>query len=67
MTRLYKVLNGIECCKTENCKECPYRKYSFNSVEIFACRKRLYDETAELLKYIQKTDFDFNIYLNKEV
>lgn len=79
MTRFYKILTGLECCKNENCKECRYRSYRLSNnsntnlyyasleEEKYDCRRILLDDTVELLKYIQNADFDFNVYMNKEV
>jgi hypothetical protein len=50
-----KVIKGLECCKTENCSECPYEDTSapvgkFGTDELVACQPVLYADAISLLE-----------------
>ena len=55
MAELEKVIKGLECCKTQNCAECPYEDTSapvgkFGADELVACQPVLYADAIDLLK-----------------
>lgn len=59
MTDWEKVIRGLECCKAENCSECPYEDTSapvgkFGTDELVACQPVLYADALELLKAQEK-------------
>lgn len=55
MTDREKVIKGLECCKTEDCSNCPYVDTSapigkFGTDELISCQPVLYDNCISLLK-----------------
>ena len=56
MTKLEKVMQGLECCKTERCSECPYEcPYTRES----ECLETLIVDALDLLRAQQWRKFEF--------
>lgn len=61
MADIRKTITGLECCKTENCSECPYEDTSapvgkFGTDELVACQPVLYADALSLLKAQENPD-----------